>query len=138
MKEYLVYDADGLVSVSCMNCGTKIAGRNKRVRNGQETYKLVHYNNSRKRVVDLEDGTYAELMVCNKCSVLPSIDTSEMDLTIHWGWMQELNHKIEKYEHHPKKKQIFEKYGMEDGDSKPPLSFYKSLFGGKRIQEKGK
>lgn len=95
-----------------MNC-EKVIGRRKQKKDGK--FKFVLLVNAKTVDVDLEDGTYASLQVCSKCTK-KDLDLKVLEKTMKWGWQQDMRF------------------------SKTPttLTNYKKVFNGKRILSRSK
>lgn len=100
---YIDYDEYGEVEVRCMNCNTPIAGRTYiEIPSRTEIGKTVNvlamktFGNARKVKVELSDGTFAFIKVCEGCEN-KKFDMDKMSDLFHDAWEKEARaaHKTE-------------------------------------------
>uniref|UniRef100_A0A832M2U0 Uncharacterized protein n=1 Tax=Oscillatoriales cyanobacterium SpSt-402 TaxID=2282168 RepID=A0A832M2U0_9CYAN len=95
---YIEFDEFGVLNIFCMNCHEKIAGRtyievasrsdpNKK----EKVIALARYSTYREKKVSMSDGSYASLLLCDKCEMKEQ-DPQEMTRQIHSGWEKECRH----------------------------------------------
>ena len=92
MSNYIKYDELGVKSIHCMNCGlpivircnvtVEIASIPPRTEKVMVMRKLASF---RQKKLDLENGAYMELMLCDECIEL-DLDMNKMDKAVVDGW----------------------------------------------------
>ena len=92
MSNYINYDELGVKSIHCMSCGLPIVVRcNVSVEIASippQTEKVMVMRklaSFRQKKLDLENGAYMELMLCDKCVEL-DLDMDKMDEAVADGW----------------------------------------------------
>ena len=138
-KEYIDYvkfdeiEASPISEVSCMACGTQLGVRKLGKKTG--ALKLVYFNTLRRPRVVLTDGTYADLLICEKCYSKP-LNLKKLDKSMRNGWMTEENWKY-CTSTNPKHRELKKKIFNLNPDDPLPLSYFKRIFKGKKILKKG-
>lgn len=97
-RDYIDIDDFGIKEIRCMNCGVTVTDRTylkmpSKTEPGKFENVLVMKRHSTwaQIKVDLDDGTYAEPIVCKECSVI-DVDLDEIDRQMKVGWEKELRH----------------------------------------------
>lgn len=82
---YMVFEDRQLVELKCMKCDGTIGKRR------EDSKRFVRWNNYRAWPLRLKDGSYQNMLVCEKC--LPQCNESCFDLfndARRWGWIEDL------------------------------------------------
>lgn len=87
-KDYLEYDDFGILKVKCMRCNTPVATRALAKVEGREVMAMRRLPNWRQVRIELNNGTYAEPIVCVDCA--PYLDDEKALEQIKKGWVSEL------------------------------------------------
>lgn len=136
IREYLTFDAYGVLSVGCMKCGVIVATR----RNLNGLPLLVHQSHSKRHRVTLSDNTYAEVIVCQDCvgQVTPG-DYQDFEDTMKWGWQREIEWKFNESargEDRRSYEQFAKANGISKAEAKLPKRVFDKLFERKAVMNK--
>jgi hypothetical protein len=89
---YLEHDQWGITTVMCMKCGLVVA---KREQTPSGVMVLVHMSHSKRYRVDIQDGSFAELIVCAECLLtIDDADMPDLEAAMRWGWQRDMEWKF--------------------------------------------
>lgn len=90
--DYLTFDSFGISEVRCMRCNTPVAVRDYVEVRGEKVLGMRKLSNWRYRMVEMDNGTYADAIICQDCES-KSVEDEKLLEQIKKGWVQELQTK---------------------------------------------